>query len=102
MKTIAQQLNVKEFPFEIKDKNNNLIYVEYSNCFLIKREFDKNNKRIYYEDSGGFWAKHEHEGNKAVYFEDSYGTIIDNRPKKCTDKVVTIDGVDYELKEIKR
>ena len=30
MKTIAQQLNVTEFPFEIKDKNGNLTYFEDS------------------------------------------------------------------------
>ena len=36
MKTIAQQLNVKQFPFEIKDKNG---------------------KVIYYEDSYGYWCK---------------------------------------------
>ena len=30
MKTIAQQLNIKEFPFRIKDKNGNQIYFEDS------------------------------------------------------------------------
>ena len=35
MKTIAQQLNVKEFPFEIKDKNGNEIYFETSNRYII-------------------------------------------------------------------
>ena len=30
MKTIAQQLNVTEFPFETKDKNGNQIYCETS------------------------------------------------------------------------
>ena len=33
MKTIAQQLNVTDFPFEIKDKNGNQIYFEDS-CLL--------------------------------------------------------------------
>ena len=61
MKTIAQQLNVKEFPFEIKDKNGNRIYHEDSFAFWIKREFDENNNRIYYENSDG--------------------KIVDNRPK---------------------
>ena len=30
MKTIAEQLKVKEFPFEIKDSNGNRIYFEDS------------------------------------------------------------------------
>ena len=61
MKTIAQQLNIKEFPFEIKDKNG-----------------------------------------KEIYYENSYGTIIDNRPKdSCSGKIVEIDGKQYELKEVK-
>jgi hypothetical protein len=65
MKTIAQQLNVKDFPFEIKDKNNNLIYYENSNDFWWKCEYDKNNNEIYYEDSNGY--------------------IIDKRPKSTPE-----------------
>ena len=57
MKTIAQQLNVKDFPFKIKDKNKNLIYLENSDGDWSKREFDKNNNEIYWENSGGFWSK---------------------------------------------
>jgi hypothetical protein len=144
MKTIAQQLNIKEFPFEIKDKNNNKLYFENSYGYWIKREFDKNNNEVYYENSDGFWVKREfdennnqlyvensngfwckceydknnneiyyedsddywvkreYDENNILYAEDSYVKIIDNRSKKCTDKVVTIDGVDYELKEIKK
>jgi len=61
MKTIAQQLNITEFPFIINDKNGNPIYFENSKSSWYKREFDKNNNEIYYEDSDGI--------------------IIDNRPK---------------------
>jgi len=103
MKTIAQQLNVKEFPFEIKDKNNNEIYYEGSRGFWNKSEHDENNNILYYEDSDAYWAKWEYdENNNQVYYENSEGEIIDRRTKRCTNKVVTIDGVDYELKEIKR
>ena len=102
MKTIAQQLNVKEFSFEIKDKNGNKLYHENSDGFWVKREFDKNNNEVYYEYSSGYWEKREYDkNNNEVYFENSKGTIIDKRSKKCTNKVVTIDGVDYELKEVK-
>ena len=73
--TIAQQLNIKDFPFEIKDKNGNEIYREDSNGHWHKREYDdKSNK---------------------IYFENSDGLIIDNRPKQ--DKVVEIEGIKYKL-----
>jgi hypothetical protein len=53
MKTIAQQLNVTDFPFVIKDKNNNEIYFENSNGYWWKQEFDENNNQIYYENLNG-------------------------------------------------
>lgn len=37
MKTIAQQLNVTEFPFEIKDKNGKQLYYEDSNGVIIDK-----------------------------------------------------------------
>ena len=60
MKTIAQQLNVKDFPFKIKDKNGNVIYSEDSYQYWVKTEYDSN-------------------GN-LIYFKNSDGKIIDNRP----------------------
>ena len=107
MKTIAQQLNIKEFPFEIKDKNNNKLYFENSYGYWIKREFDKNNNevyyensigswvkreydennnKLYYENSDGYWIRREFEGNKEVYYKNSKGTIRDNRKPTMTKK----------------
>ena len=80
MKTIAQQLNVTEFPFEIKDKNG---------------------KSIYYEHSDGWWWKREYDSNgNEIYYENSHGYIVDNRPKSCEGKVVEIDGKKYKLTEV--
>lgn len=100
MKTIAQQLNVKDFPFEIKDKNGKLIYWEDSFGFWAKREYDSNGNEIYYENSDEFWHKSEYDSNgnlvycenskywvkkeydsngKEIYYENSNGVIIDNR-----------------------
>ena len=53
MKTIAQQLNVTKFPFEIKDENNKEIYYENSNGYWSKSEYDENNNLIYFEYSNG-------------------------------------------------
>ena len=100
MKTIAQQLNVKDFPFTIRDKNGNQIYFENSNGFWRKRERDSNGTEIYYEFSDGFWYKREYDSNgNEIYFENYYGKIIDNRPKGCEGKVVEIDGKKYKLTE---
>jgi hypothetical protein len=80
MKTIAQQLNVTEFPFEIRDKNGN---------------------RIYWENSYGVWYKSEYDSNgNEIYCENSDGEIEDNRPKGCEGKVVEIEGKKYKLTQI--
>ena len=51
MKTIAQELNVKEFPFTIKDSKGKIIYFEDSTGYWDKYEFDSNGNEIYYENS---------------------------------------------------
>ena len=101
--TIAQQLNVKKFPFEIKDDNQNVIYYEYSDEYWVKQKFDKNNNRIYFEDSNEYWVKYEFDknnnriyfndsngfwvkleyddNNNEIYYENLRGNIRDNRPK---------------------
>ena len=104
MKTIAQQLNVKEFPFEIRDKNNNEIYYEYSNGYWCKREYDSNNNIIYYEDSSGYWVKREFDkNNNIIYYEDSNGVITDNRPKTTPEftmeELIAKVGFEFKIKK---
>lgn len=62
---------------------------------------DKNGNRIYLELSNGYWSKREYDsqGNN-TYYEDSKGNIIDNRPKPCENKVVEIDGEKFKLVKI--
>ena len=101
MKTIAQQLNVKYFPFEIRDKNGNQIYYEDSNGYWVKKEYDSNGNEIYFEYSDGFWGKSEYDSNRnEIYYEDSDGDVVDNRPKPVEGKVIEIDGKKYQLKEV--
>jgi hypothetical protein len=120
MKTIAQQLNIKEFPFIINDSHGNEIYYEDSNGYWCKYEYDSQGNEIYYETSDGFWSKKEYNSNGyityleystgywykkehdsngyLIYHEDSNGDIIDKRPKpSCEGKTVDIDGVKYKL-----
>ena len=120
--TIAQQLNIKDFPFEIKDKNGNKIYwensngrwykwecdpngnqvyFEASNGYWGEREYDSNGNEIYYENSNGFWVKKEYDSNgNRIYYENSDREIIDNRTKGCEGKVVEIDGKKYKLTKV--
>ncbi len=105
--TIAQFLNIKNFPFIIKDKNGAEIYRESSIGFWMKSEYDAQGNIIHYEDSNGFWSKFEYDaqGNEIyyetsdgywikkeydaqgneIYFENSNGTVIDDRPKPVVE-----------------
>jgi hypothetical protein len=125
--TIAQFLNVTNFPFEIKDKNGKLIYLEYSDGYWFKREYndrgntiysensdghwfkrecDEKGKEIRFEDSDGVWAKSEYDeqGNE-IYYENSDGYIVDNRPKPMIEltlqDIAKIKGVSVSQIRIK-
>ena len=83
--TIAQQLKIKEFPFEINDSNGKVIYFETSTGFWIKREYDDN-------------------GN-LIYWENSNGRIIDKRPKTDVQKAIellTKEGLIVDGKILKQ
>jgi len=87
MKTIAQQLNVKEFPFEIKDKNGNPIYTEYSKGYWEKREYDWDGNQVYYEDSEKKWWKREYNSEGIVIYSEY----------SLDHYTVEIDGIKYKL-----
>jgi hypothetical protein len=104
MKTIAKQLKVKDFPFIIKDKNNNEIYCEDSNGYWCKREFDSKNNIIFRECSNGYWSKREYDkNNNQIYYEDSNGVIADNRPKPTPEytmeELVAKLGFEFKIKK---
>ena len=104
MQTIAQQLNIKEFPFEIKDNNGNQIYYELSNCYWSKREYDSNGNEIYFENSDGYWYKQEYDINgNEIYFENSDGVITGNRPKDTPEytmeELTEMLGTEFKIKK---
>jgi hypothetical protein len=106
MKTIAQQLNVKEFPFEINDSDGKVIYCEDSDGSWSKREYDSNGNTIYCEDSDGFWSKREYDSNgNTIYCEDSDGSFYDIRPKTEIQKAIellTKEGLIVDGKILKQ
>jgi hypothetical protein len=80
--TIAQQLKIKEFPFEIRDLKGDLIYREDSAGFWEKWERDSNGNCFYYENSDESWMKREYDANGyQIYVEYSDGRTFGNRPK---------------------
>jgi hypothetical protein len=106
MKTIAQQLNIKEFPFVIKDKNGNEIRYETPDGYWSKREYNSNGRETRYENSVGLWYKCEYDSNgNEIYYEDSVGVIIDNRPKPVIEltleDIAKMKGVSVEQIRIK-
>ena len=89
--TIAQQLKVRNFPFIIKDSENNQIYFETSDGYWIKREYDERGNRIRFETSTGYWSICEYdEEDREIYFENSEGDITDNRPKTNVQKAIEL------------
>jgi len=123
MKTIAQQLGVTDFPFEIRDKRGDIIYKEVENGFWEKWDYDEQGNKIYVENSEGLWAKREYDyqGNeiyfenskglwvkrewdsngKEIYYENSKGTVLDDRPApELKNRTIEIDGKKYKLIEI--
>ena len=128
MKTIAQQLNIKSFPFEIKDANGKQVYFEYSDGYWhkweydangnkvyyenskgtwYKSEYDSNSKEVYFENSNGYWVKYEYDANsKLVYYENSKRFIVDNRPKPVKefsmDEIAKAMGIPVNQLKIRK
>jgi len=126
MKTIAQQLKIKDFPFIIYDKDGKEIYWEDSTGLWIKNEYDANGNEIYLEDSTGYWRgweydaqgneiyledsngywwKREYDANgNEIRYENSDGKIIDNRPKQVEmtlQQIADALGIKVEQLRIK-
>ena len=83
MSTIAQQI---KWNFETNDE------------LRIK---DNNGKLIYWEDSNRVWEKSEYDSQgRLIYRENSFGRIIDKRPKPCENKIVEFEGEKYKLVKV--
>jgi len=56
---------------------------------------DKDGRTIYLEDSDGYWEKREFDsqGNR-IFYEDSCGEFIDKRPP---EKIIEHNGRKYQL-----
>ena len=102
MKTMAQQLNIQQFPFTITDKNGNLLYNENSNGYWVKRQYDERGNQTYLEKSNEYWCKFEYDENdNEIYYETSTGAKVDKRPKAKPEytmkQLVEMLGEDFKL-----
>ncbi len=82
-KTIAKQLCITDFPFKIRNKQGNLIYREFKDGYWERQEFDSQGTQIYYENSKGL--------------------VMDNRPKpapQAEPMTIEIDGKKYKIIEL--
>jgi len=125
IKSIEIEAKKSEYPIQLFDSNNNLIYYENligywekqefdsnsnkiyyetSNGYWYKTEFDSNNNQIYYENSYGEWSKSKYDSNSnVIYYENSDGIIRDKRPKQVKEMTVSEISklLGYEVKIVK-
>jgi len=91
-----------KYPIELFDKNGNSIYLKNSEGYSWINEYDDNGNEIikYFRNSDGFSCINEYDKNgNEIYFENSKGIIIDNRPKKKytvreLEKLIGIDNIE--------
>jgi len=79
-KTIAQELNITQFPFEIRDSKGNLIYYERKDGYWARWKRNDYGSTIFYENSDNFWERWEYNSEgKEIYYKNSEGKIHDWR-----------------------
>jgi len=57
MKTIARQLKINKFPFEIKDEHGRIIYHEREDGYWEKSSYDEDGRKVYHESINNFWGE---------------------------------------------
>jgi hypothetical protein len=72
--TIGQRLNITEFPFEIKDKYGNIIYIEREDGYWEIRKFNEDKKQVFHQNQNGFWAEEGyHTTETKRIFDEIFG-----------------------------
>lgn len=81
MQTIAEQLEIKDFPFLKKDKQGRIIYLEDENQFWVKFKYNSNGNLTKWQTSKAIiiW-KYDSQGNVI----DSLNVATDEYNRKAT------------------
>jgi len=90
MKTIAQTLGIKEFPFKIKNKKGNTIYLEDKNGYWEKKEYNLYENEIYYQNSDGEIIDNRFKLEKPPVTESSSPITLQH----CIDRGFTVEKID--------
>ena len=106
--TIAQQLNITKFPFEIRDEKGRVIYHEERDGWWFKREYDQNGNEIYLENRYGFIRdnrpkpepKPEKKQTAVEWMVEQVELISNNKTLSKKDSVKLYDEVIQQTKEI--
>ena len=101
MKAIAKQLkhDFSKGDLKLYDSHGKLIYFEDSDEYWAKFERDSYGNTTYFENSDGYWQKQKFDRRgRETYVKNSNG-YWSKSEYDSNGKTVTIDGVEYELKE---
>jgi len=89
--------------FEIWQNGKN-IYLEITDGFWLKYEYNDKGKVKHFRDSDGYWWKREYDNQgKERYYENNMGVIRDHRPKQTKELSVKqiSDLLGYDVKVVK-
>lgn len=70
MDSVAKFLNVRTFPFIIRDESGNVIYQELENDNWQRSEYNENGNLIFEENSQGEWKIIEYKNKNKIFCEN--------------------------------
>lgn len=99
-KEYEARMGIVEGSLRLFNSEGKRVYFENAR-YWVKFEYNEAGIRESSEDSTGFWSKYKYnEAGKQVYYENSNGTVRDDRPPKA--KIFTDEkGTKYKVEVIK-
>ena len=94
------RMGIVEGNFELFNAAGKQVYYENSKGYWARREYNEADQEVYVQTCTGYWHKCEYnDEGKQFYFENSLGTVRDNRPPKA--KIFTDEkGTKYKVVEV--
>ena len=88
--------------FRLHDAKGKTVYYESTIGWWARYEYDAKGNLVHQNTSEWYWGHYEYdEDDQQIYYVDSDGVEIDNRPKR--PKIFTDEnGVQYKLTEVRK